>query len=385
MNYGRYQIIEEIGRGSMGMVYKAHDPNLDMDVALKVLRQDRVESESFLRRFVAEARVLGRLSHPSIVRVYNVDEDSGTVYIAMEFIEGESLEKIIEKERLSPAEIVRLGMTIGETLIYAHQNGIVHRDIKPSNILIGPDRNLKITESYGAEKTQAGEILGTPAYMSPEQVLSRKVDGRSDLFSLGIILYELCTKIRPFQGENLASLFHAITSDDPIPVIKRAPEVPSCLSRIIMKCLEKKPDDRYECAELLVEALRSCLKTQESKVTKPIPKRFRPRNMVLIASVILTLILVAGGTVFYFMKENSSQTVEQRIMSTLSVTSLPAGAQLFIDESARGETPIDVELDSGKHTVKLTKQNFYDWEATLQLTSEARTPLNVQLIPLESK
>jgi len=107
--------------------------------------------------------------------------------------------------------------------------------------------------------------------------------------------------------------------------------------------------------------------------------------MVLIASVIVALIVVAGGTVFYFMKENGSQPVEQRIMSTLSVTSLPAGAQLFIDESARGETPIDVELDSGKHTVKLTKQNFYDWEATLQLTSEARTPLNVQLMPLKSK
>src|SRR4030067_1768243 len=271
MNYGRYQIIKEIGKGSMGMVFQSHDPNRDIQVALKVLRQDRVVSEAFVTRFLSEAKALGRLDHPNIVRGYNVDKTEGTVYIAMEFIEGESLNEVMLKKRFSPEEIIEFGITTAEALDYSHQKGIVHRDVKPSNILVRPDGRLKITDfgiariedPEGHQQTQAGEILGTPAYMSPEQVESKPVDGRSDLFSLGIILYELSTGKRPFKGESLASVFNSIIKERPSQIREIAPSIPDKLSEIIMKCLEKSPDARFKTGRELAEALRDCIKEGE--------------------------------------------------------------------------------------------------------------------------
>jgi serine/threonine-protein kinase len=196
MNFGRYRIEKEIGRGGMGVVYLAQDPNLDLLVALKVLRQDRLGNEDLVRRFLAEAKALGRLDHPNIVRVFNVDRDGDNVYIAMEFIEGESLAALMKVESFKADYIAEFGARIAEALDSAHRNGIVHRDVKPSNILLKADGRFKITDfgiahiedPSAPDQTQAGEILGTPSYMSPEQILGRPVDGRSDIFSLGIIL-----------------------------------------------------------------------------------------------------------------------------------------------------------------------------------------------------
>ena len=197
MNYGRHRIVKELGKGAMGVVYQAHDPQIDRLVALKVLRPDRVTTEAFLQRFMKEAKAIGRLSHPNMVIVYDVGEDHGTVYIAMEFLEGKPLNEIIQMDVFQPEEIIDLGVQVAEALDYAHRKGIIHRDIKPSNIIVQPDGQIKITDfgiahiedPEATQQTQAGEILGTPAYMSPEQVLSQPVDGRSDLFSLGVILY----------------------------------------------------------------------------------------------------------------------------------------------------------------------------------------------------
>jgi serine/threonine-protein kinase len=216
MNYGRYQIIKEVGRGSMGIVYQARDPNIDRLVAVKVLRHDRITTDSFVKRFLKEAKVIGRLSHPHIVTIHDVGEDQGTVYIAMEFLEGISLSEIIQDRCLDAKEVIDFGTQIAETLDYAHRKGVIHRDIKPSNIVAEPDGQIKITDfgiariedSSATLQTQAGAIMGTPAYMSPEQVLGHSVDGRSDLFSLGVILYELSTGRRPFggDGKNLATV-----------------------------------------------------------------------------------------------------------------------------------------------------------------------------------
>ena len=308
MNYGRYQIVKEIGKGSMGVVYKAHDPNLDLMLALKVLRQDRVESEAFVRRFISEARVLGRLDHTNIVRVYNVDEDNGTAYIAMEFIEGEALSDIMQRKRFSPEEIIKLGITISNTLGYAHQKRIVHRDIKPSNILIKSDGVLKITDfgiahiqdASAAEKTQAGEILGTPAYMSPEQVKGQQIDGRSDLFSLGVILYELCSGVRPFQGDNITAIFHAITQEEPVEITQINHAIPKKLSKVIMKCLRKKNDERFETAGALAEALISC--SREEELLKQVVPAARKKRKMGILSVVIILVMgsVLGGGLYYY-------------------------------------------------------------------------------------
>ncbi len=242
MQYGRYRIVSELGKGAMGVVYQAHDPQIDRMVALKVLRQDRVVDQEFVRRFVAEARAIGRLSHPNIVTVYDVGEDHGTIYIAMEFLEGRSLDMLIGEQAFSPEKIVDLGIQVAVALEYAHCQGIIHRDIKPGNIIITPQGHVKVTDfgiariegGSGQQMTQMGEILGTPIYMPPEQVAGQPVDGRSDIYALGVVLYELTTGQRPFSGDNLTTLFNAIGKETPVTPSRLNPQIPSTLSQLIM-------------------------------------------------------------------------------------------------------------------------------------------------------
>ncbi len=384
----------------MGVVYKALDPNLDIMIALKVLRQDRIESVAFVRRFVSEARVMGRLDHRNIIRVYNVDEDSGTAYIAMEFIQGVALSEIMQKKRFSPEEIIEIGITIADTLGYAHNMGIVHRDIKPSNILIKSDGTLKITDfgiahiqdAATAEKTQAGEILGTPAYMSPEQVTSQEIDGRSDLFSLGIILYELCTGTRPFKGENIAAIFNAITQKEPVEVAKLNPAIPGKLSKIVMKCLRKKTEERFQTGEELSTALHGC--AIEKKSAKQASPRKRKKQRIIVFSLISFLVLAAaiGGSIYYYSISMSKHKVvspipkEPVILSAfLKIESRPPGAQIFVDGDSKGESPVRLKLLAGMHEVRLTLPQYYDWKAQVLLLQDEEVPLFVQLNPVQEK
>ena len=175
----------------MGVVYQARDPQIDRVVAVKVLRQDRTSNEIFVKRFLKEAKVIGRLSHPNIVTIYDVGEEQGNIYIAMEFLEGVSLADLLHERRLTVDEVVEFGIEIAKTLGYAHGKGVVHRDIKPNNIIVQSDGRIRITDfgiahiedSSATLQTQAGEIMGTPAYMSPEQVFGQTIDGRSDISS----------------------------------------------------------------------------------------------------------------------------------------------------------------------------------------------------------
>lgn len=308
----------------MGVVYQAHDPQIDRLVALKALRQDRLASEDFVHRFLKEAKAIGRLSHPNIVTVYDVGEDHGTIYIAMEFLEGKPLNKVIEEKRLSLKEIINLGIQAAETLDYAHQKGIVHRDIKPSNILVQTSGQIKITDfgiahiedPSASVQTQAGEILGTPAYMSPEQVMSRPVDGRSDLFSLGIILYELATGKRPYGGETLAAIFNAITQETPSQPAKTNPAIPQDLSQIIMKCLNKKPDERFQTGMALAEALKSSLKRIEPTAVEFTPKPKKSRNMVFrIIGIVIFLGIIGTLSYIYFIPKDKTPTKVEKIKS----------------------------------------------------------------------
>ena len=392
MNYGRYQIVGELGKGSMGVVYQAHDPQIDRLVALKALRQDRLTSEDFVHRFLKEAKAIGRLSHPNIVTVYDVGEDHGTIYIAMEFLEGKPLNKVIEEKRLSLKEIINLGIQAAETLDYAHQKGIVHRDIKPGNILVQASGQIKITDfgiahiedPSASVQTQAGEILGTPAYMSPEQVMSRPVDGRSDLFSLGIILYELTIGKRPFGGENLAAIFNAITQETLSQPTKANPDIPQGLSQIIMKCLNKKPDERFQTGKALAEALRESLKIIEPTAVEFTPKPKKSRNMVfLIIGTVIFLGILGGLSYIYLIPNDKTPTKVEKIKSgSLKVESIPEGAQLFVDGTFKGQTPTKLDLPAGKHEIRLTLPDHHDWEAQVQLKEEGETPLMIRLIPI---
>jgi serine/threonine protein kinase len=398
MNYGRYKIVKEVGKGSMGVVYQAHDPQIDRVIALKVLRQDRLTSEAFVQRFLKEAKAIGRLSDPNIVTVYDVGEDQGMIYIAMEFLEGEPLNRVIEEKRLTLEEIIRFCSRVAETLDYAHSKGIIHRDIKPSNILVRADGQVKITDFGIAHiedpsaslQTQAGEILGTPAYMSPEQVLSQPVDGRSDLFSLGIILYELTTGKRPFEGENLATLFNAITQTIPVEPLRINPSIPKDLSQVIMKSVSKAPEQRFQTGMAFSEALKASWKGNKP-IAKPTTPERRSRTPLYAVLVLILLVGITGGAYFSLkgrsapQKAVEKQTVSPAATASLKVESTPPGARLFIDGTFRGETPSRWNLPPGKHEVRLTLPEHFDWEAGVQLKEEAETPLSVQLVPFGEK
>ena len=400
MKYGRYEVVKELGKGSMGMVYQAHDPQIDRLVALKVLRQDRLTSEAFVQRFLKEAKTIGRLSHPNIVTVYDVGQDQGTIYIAMEFLEGEPLDKTIEGRRIVVGEMVGLGIQVAGALHYAHQKGVVHRDVKPSNIILQSDGRIKITDfgiahiedPSASVQTQDGEILGTPASMSPEQALGRPVDGRSDLFSLGVILYELAAGQRPFRGESLAAIFRAVTQEDPGPPEELNPSIPSSLSKIIMECLAKEPESRFETGEDLACALGTILDEGESVAEKPLVIPPKPKISPLAILVILVLVVAAGVLSYYFLRPKSSsppvappKAVEIVKNAALKVESSPEGAELFIDGNFKAKTPARLELPAGKHEVRLVLKDYYDWEAQVQLKEEGELPLSVQLAPMREK
>jgi serine/threonine protein kinase len=260
---GRYEIITELGKGEMGTVYKAIDPKLDRVVALKVMRLDPgdLETRDFRQRFHAEARSAGRLSHPNIVIIYDFGEIEELAYIAMEFLRGESLRSMLDRQRFSTRRAVRYAGQIAEGLAAAHSEGVVHRDIKPANVVRLPNGLLKITD-FGIARLPAshltldGTLLGTPKYMSPEQVRSQRVDGRSDIFSVGVLLYEMLTATLPFGGASLGEVMHQIAHDRPIHPLRWNPSIPESVIRILAKCLAKDPEARYQSVADLARDLR---------------------------------------------------------------------------------------------------------------------------------
>ena len=310
----------------MGVVYEAQDPTIDRIVAVKVLRQDRITSETFVKRFLKEAKVIGHLSHPNIVTIHDVGEDQGTVYIAMEYLEGTPLSDIIKDKHLEARELVDIGIQISETLEYAHQKGVIHRDIKPSNIIVLPDNRIKITDFGIAHiddpsstiQTQVGEIMGTPAYMSPEQVQGQPIDGRSDIFSLGVILYEMSTGQRPFrQGKSLATLFNEIMQHTPEEPFIASPLIPHKLSDIIMKALSKDPDARFQSGREMADALHKSL-AEEQPLVIPIPSESpATKKYAKPVIVIVALAIIAVG-VFLFSQDRKLPPQEKPLQQPVA-------------------------------------------------------------------
>jgi serine/threonine-protein kinase len=263
-NIGRYQIESELGKGAMGVVYKATDPNIGRSVALKTMRLDvhGIEQEEMLRRFKNEARSAGVLSHPNIVTIYDAGEDQGLFYIAMEFIAGRTLAEVLQEHRVLPVDqVISITRNICAGLDFAHNKGIVHRDIKPANIMVTPDGTAKIMD-FGIAKvsgslTSTGQVLGTPNYMSPEQVKGRQLDGRSDLFSLGVMLYEMLTGEKPFMGQGVTTIIYKIVNENPIPPRDLDLTIHPGLSAVVSRTLAKDPYERYQTGAELIRDLES--------------------------------------------------------------------------------------------------------------------------------
>lgn len=261
---GRYEIIGELGRGAMGVVYKATDPTIGRTVALKTMRLDvhGLDAGEMVRRFKNEARAAGLLNHPNIVTIYDAGEHNGIFYIAMEFIEGTTLHELLEQKRILEAEeAIYLSREICKGLDYAHAHGIVHRDVKPGNIMITARGAVKIMDfgiaKAGGSVTSTGQVLGTPNYMAPEQVKGRSLDGRSDLFSFGVILYEMLTGEKPFVGQNVTTIIYKIVNENPIAPRDLDVTIHPGLSAIVIKALAKSPDERYQSGAELVRDLEN--------------------------------------------------------------------------------------------------------------------------------
>ena len=268
---GRYLIQEEIGRGAMGVVYRALDPDLGRVVALKAVQLAFAvppeEREVFEKRFVSEARAAARLSHPGIVIVHDAgrDEDTGTLYIAFEHLEGRTLEQATERRALEGAEALRIGARLAEALHHAHERGIVHRDIKPANVMLLPSGEPKVMD-FGIAKlpaghlTATGQFFGTPAYMSPEQLSGERVDGRSDLFSLGAVLYRLLTGQDAFSAPSVPALLARVARHQPPPPSTVVPGLPPEIDAVVARALAKDPRQRYPDGAALaadLEAVRA--------------------------------------------------------------------------------------------------------------------------------
>jgi serine/threonine protein kinase/Flp pilus assembly protein TadD len=257
-----YEIIDKIGEGGMGEIYLARDTKLDRGVALKFLPNKFASERDFKARFKREARAAAALKHPNIVTIYEVGEHDGRPFIAMEYVEGESLVSVIKKGELELDRIVDLTVQICDGLNNAHQAGIIHRDIKPANIVIDTDGRPKLLDFglamvRGSERlTVAGAALGTIGYMSPEQVQGKEVDLRSDIFSLGVVIYEMISGHRPFRGDNEAAVIHALTHDDPAPLTRLVRSIPINVERILDKALCKDPSLRYQSVTELAEDIR---------------------------------------------------------------------------------------------------------------------------------
>lgn len=368
---GKYTIVEEIGRGAMGIVYKGLDPLIDRTVAIKTIRFDmysqpeqRVEAQ---KRFLREAKSAGNITHPNIVTIYDMGEDNGVFYIAMEYVDGPSLESILAaRKKWTVEETIRLVIEIADGLDSTHKKGIIHRDIKPGNILIDKGGRPHIVD-FGIARiptsnlTQTSAVMGTPFYMAPEQVAARKIDHRVDIFALGAIFYEMLTLEKPFSGENLTTVIYKIMNEPPHPLREFQADVPPGLEPIIQKVLAKDPDARYQsCRDLINDLLhyadvngmdigdrfrarsplRETQKMSQAGTAKPAGGLTR-RPIPLIVGAMAVVVLIALGTILLTHKSGpSSRKGADEISATVKTDK--TGPDLSADNAAKpAEKPAD--------------------------------------------
>ncbi|HEX9910186.1 MAG TPA: serine/threonine-protein kinase [Desulfatiglandales bacterium] len=266
---GRYEVVSELGQGAMGIVYKARDPKINRFLAIKTIRfSDEFEPEKIREvkdRFMREAQIAGKLAHPSIVAVYDVGEDYDLTYMAMEFLDGESLQKYCRKGFLLPLRKALFVLSeVALALDYAHRQGVIHRDVKPANIMVLKDGKVKVTDfgiakAVSSSQTKSGIVLGTPNYMSPEQINGHEIDGRSDIFSLGVVFFELLTGVLPFHGKNLTNLFYQITQVKHTSPREINPKVPNPVEQIVNKTLSKDPEQRFQTCSDFARYLKAMI------------------------------------------------------------------------------------------------------------------------------
>ena len=365
-----YKILEKIGSGGQGDVYLAEDTKLSRKVALKVLPPELAESEKRRARFKREAKALAALDHPNIIQVFSVEEAAGVHFITMQLVQGKTLTELLPKNGFSLAQFFEVAIPLSDAVAAAHQEGITHRDLKSDNVMKGDDGRIKVldfglakatggltkegaSELPTAVKTDEGVIVGTVAYMSPEQAEGKSVDHRSDIFSIGIILYEMATGQRPFTGETAASVLSSIIKDTPPSITEVNPALPSLLWRIIRRCLAKDPSRRYQSSLDVrneLEELKGELASGELEEGAVVPKRSPVVKWFAAATVTMALALV--GALAYILREPSSTRL--RFTNPIQITSA-AGVEDFPTWSPDGQRLAFQSHESGNPDIWVTQ------------------------------
>ena len=322
VHIGRYEVLDEIGQGAMGTVHRARDPLIERTVAIKVvpiaqLQQEGADAES---RFLREAQSAGRLSHPNIVTIYDVGEADGLAYIAMEYLPGVTLRDIMNRGPLPLDLALDTAAQMASALAFAHEHGVIHRDIKPANVVVtGRHGRVKLTD-FGiahlanSDRTQTGQMLGSPRYMSPEQAMGREIDGRADIFSLGAVLYEMITGQYAFDGESLAGIVYRVINDTPPPAEQLRPGLPAWLNELLACMLDKQPEKRPD-ARTLVKALHALSVAAPAPAPLPVvvpPPQRVPRLLAALAfgTPLGVLLLIGVGIILvdYFLPAAQTDT-----------------------------------------------------------------------------
>jgi serine/threonine protein kinase len=392
----RYQIIEELGRGGMGTVYKVMDKEVNEKIALKVLKPEISFDLKTIERFRNELKIARKISQPNVCRMYDLMKESGTYFITMEYVSGEDLKStILRLGRISMGKALIIAKQICSGLAAAHQLGIVHRDLKPHNIMIDRAGNVRIMD-FGIARsakskglTEAGAIIGTPEYMSPEQALGDEVDIRSDIYSLGVVLFELVTGRVPFEGSTAVGVAMMQKTELPPEPVSINDQIPIEFNHLILKCLEKDPKRRFQSADEVLDQIirieRGFPTTDsirpEKRTSKVIPGRRTPKFLVPGAVALAALLLVMG--LLYFkpwqrspglsdegkgeaqkvqpVKEEEKTKADEGLpvqSGFFEITSEPEGADVYLDDKLLGKTPLKQELSSGSHKLRLAYSGY---------------------------
>lgn len=374
-----YRIMEELGRGGMGVVYKARDTHLERVVAIKVLPPERVTDPERKRRFIQEARTASALNHPNIITVHDIASDAGVDYMVMEFVTGKTLEQLVGRKGLKLNDTLKYGAQIAAALATAHAAGIIHRDLKPGNVMVTEGGLVKVLD-FGLAKlaepdpadvaatgtltprTEEGVVVGTAAYMSPEQAQGKKLDARSDIFSFGSVLYEMVTGQRPFQGETKLSMLSAIIDKDPAPLSTLAAQAPPELEKLIARCLRKDPDRRAQNMADVKLALEDLKEDSDSGKLRA-PAAVRPRVSVPIIVGLIVVLLAAAGITWWMTRAPRPAPVPtlRRLTWDSGLTTDPSlspdGKMLAYasDRSGEGNLDIYVQQVGGGEPLRLTR------------------------------
>ncbi|MFQ5720933.1 MAG: protein kinase [Candidatus Aminicenantales bacterium] len=410
--FGRYKVIEELGRGGMGRVYKVFDKKIEEEIALKLIKPEISADERTIRRFRNELKLARKITHKNVCRMYDLNEVEGTYYITMEYISGVDLKKLILKTgRLSVRKAVSIAKQICEGLAEAHRLGVVHRDLKSKNIMVDKVGNVRIMD-FGLARslearatTETGAMLGTPHYMSPEQVESKEVDQRSDIYSLGIILFEMVTGRVPFQGESTLSIALKHKTEAPPNPLRFNAQIPEGLSYVILKCLEKNRENRYESAEELLYDLNKIEKGIQV-APRIFPEKYEEEtkrkhfNFLVFGILFFSLIIFISGYFLYHLvlveRESkqrekvpfiSEKSAKQESITNqfgyLEIDSIPKGAEVYIDNKREGTTPFKGKFLPGKYKLIIRKSPEYkEIQASLDINAGKTFSKNYKLTPV---